>query len=143
MLRDVNERTHEEACGLLFGKGEQVEEVFSVTNILHSPIRFRMDPQEQYHLFMEMEEKGLDLIAIYHSHPSGPSYPSAIDVDEAYYPGVIHLIWAYSEDGWACKAFVIHRTNENTRILEIPIEIYSDVPEPKTKVENNQQPLRG
>ena len=32
------------------------------------------------------------LLAIYHSHPNGPEYPSPTDLEEDYYPDVIKLI---------------------------------------------------
>jgi len=127
MYLDVRKRAPEEACGLLFGKGEQVEKVIAVTNILHSPNRYRMNPQEQYHLMKNMEDLGWDLLAIYHSHPQGPPYPSPIDVREAYYPNTVYLIWGIDpKGGWECKGYLIHRGLMNSKILEVPIEVNMD-----------------
>ena len=39
-----------------------------------------------------MREAGIDLVSIYHSHPGGPAFPSATDVDLAYYPEAVYLI---------------------------------------------------
>ena len=36
-----------EACGVLVGNGAWVEKTFLVTNAAQSPVRFRMDAQEQ------------------------------------------------------------------------------------------------
>jgi len=41
---------------------------------------------------LAMEAEGLELIAIYHSHPDGPARPSATDVANAYYPDTVQLI---------------------------------------------------
>ncbi len=38
--------------------------------------------------------KSLELVGIYHSHPHGPPGLSEIDVKEAYYPEVVHLVWS-------------------------------------------------
>jgi proteasome lid subunit RPN8/RPN11 len=86
--------TPEEACGLLAGQPSGlVERAIPVTNRLHSPSRFEMEPQEQLRAFLEIEAAGLVLLAIYHSHPLGPSHPSPTDQAEFAYPGVAYLIW--------------------------------------------------
>jgi proteasome lid subunit RPN8/RPN11 len=89
-----------EACGLLAGKAcpEQgrrdgrVEKVYQMTNAEHSPVTYRLDPEEQYRAFMEIEEEGWELLAIYHSHSHSPAYPSATDLDLAFYPDCLYLI---------------------------------------------------
>lgn len=45
-----------------------------------SRISFRMDPQEQYAAFVEAWDQGLELVAVFHSHPA-PPVPSQIDLD--------------------------------------------------------------
>src|SRR3990172_6977006 len=51
MLVDVIKRAPEEACGLLGGKGRDVVDVIPVTNVLHSPVRYQMAPEEQLAAF--------------------------------------------------------------------------------------------
>ena len=46
----------EEACGLIGGVGDEARLVLPVTNELHSPVRFRMSPQEQLEAFLRFEE---------------------------------------------------------------------------------------
>ena len=82
----------EEACGLVAGSGQQVQKVLPVENELHSPVRFQMAPLEQLKAFEQIEADGLNLLAIFHSHPNGPDHPSQTDVSEFYYPGVAVLI---------------------------------------------------
>jgi len=81
-----------EACGLLGGKDGQVEKVYQMTNIEHSPVTYRLDAEEQYRAMMDMEERGWDIVAIYHSHVASRAYPSATDVKMAYYPDSLYLI---------------------------------------------------
>lgn len=101
----------EEACGLLGGKmdGETatVKVVIPVENVLHSPVRFRMDPREQLLAFNHLDDLGLELVGIFHSHPNGPDAPSATDLAEFYYPGVAFLIWSPGGEGWQLRAFRI------------------------------------
>lgn len=107
MLMDVQLKAPEEACGLLGGLGDKTLEIIPITNILRSPYRYRMAPGEQLHAFQRFDEQGLELIGIYHSHPSGPSFPSQSDIDEAYYPDSVYLIWFKKSVDWECRAFHI------------------------------------
>ena len=59
-----------EGCGLLLGLGVSVDRVVLVANAAQSPSRFRMDPAGQMRAFQEMEDHGLELLGIFHSHPS-------------------------------------------------------------------------
>jgi len=97
-----------EACGLLAGKAcpepcpersrrgsrrdGRVEKVYPMTNADHSPVTYRLDPEEQYRAFMEIEKEGWELLAIYHSHSHAPAYPSAADLERAFYPDSLYLI---------------------------------------------------
>ena len=83
----------DEGCGLVFGHGQRVERVVPIRNALHSAVRFRLEPQAQLAAMQEAEEQGLELLAIYHSHPRGPDHPSATDIEEAAYPQAAYLIW--------------------------------------------------
>lgn len=98
-----------EACGLVAGQPGRGVAVFPITNELHSPVRYRMDPHEQLAAFEQIDEHDWELLAIYHSHPDGPSAPSQTDVAEAYYPEVAHLIWSCQTEGWRLRAFTIEQ----------------------------------
>lgn len=111
MRQDVDQRAPQEACGLLGGHftslAAQAESVWPVENALHSPVRYRLEPYQQLAVFDAIDTQGLDLIGIYHSHPHGPDQPSSTDIDEAYYPEVVHLIWSVRRDEWQCRGFTI------------------------------------
>jgi proteasome lid subunit RPN8/RPN11 len=107
MREDVERRAPEEACGLLSGQDDRVHEVFPMTNALNSPVRFRLDPQEQIQAFEHIEQNGWELVGIYHSHPQGPPTPSRTDVMEAYYPEAVNLIWSRQAGDWSCRGFRI------------------------------------
>lgn len=96
-----------EACGLLAGRNGASMQVFEITNELASPTHYSMAPAEQLQAFMQMEQHGWEVLAIYHSHPAGPPHPSKTDIAEARYPGVVHLILSPRESGWACRGFLL------------------------------------
>ena len=105
-----------EACGLLAGKNDRVEEVIFVQNQAQSPDRFVMDPYEQLKAFDWIEINGLDLLGIFHSHPTGPETVSATDIAEAAYE-VVQLIWSLSGETWNLRGFWI----ENGHVVEVSI----------------------
>lgn len=105
MLRHVRSCLPEEACGLLGGGGGRATVVLPVENLSHSPVRFRMEPAAQVRAMMDLEGSGKELVGIFHSHPAGPSAPSATDAHEAAYPEIAYLVWSPSGQGWRCEAF--------------------------------------
>lgn len=107
MRSHVSHASPQEACGVIAGLADQVIKIYPLTNFLQSPTRYRLDPREQLQAFLEIGERGWQLLGIYHSHPTGPGIPSPTDVREAHYPQVYHLIWSRDQDGWLCQAFCI------------------------------------
>ncbi len=119
MVCQVREAYPREACGVLAGEGDVVKWVQPITNVEDSRNRFRMDPQEQLDVLLRIEDEGLQLTAIYHSHPHGPSDLSVSDVKGAAYLEAAYLVWSPAAQEWSCKAFII----EHNAVREIPIHI--------------------
>lgn len=93
-----------ECCGLLGGKYGVATACYPIENLppdapavadLNLPtdrrLRYVMDPKGQLRAFKEMRRTETELVAIYHSHPHTPAYPSATDVRLAF-PDVHYLI---------------------------------------------------
>jgi [CysO sulfur-carrier protein]-S-L-cysteine hydrolase len=107
-----------ESCGLLAGVGDAVQQVISVPNALKSATRYRFDPREQLAAFDQIEQDGLEMLAIYHSHPKGPLQPSPTDIAEAFYP-VAYVIWSPQGREWQARGYWI----ENGIFSEVSLEI--------------------
>ncbi len=108
----------DEGCGILAGKNNRVELVISITNVLHEPTRYLMDPNEQLNAFIYIDEKDLDILAIYHSHPRGGSFPSQTDLNKFMYPNVVTLIVCKLESKWTFAGYLI----EENQYREISIK---------------------
>ena len=119
----VNASLPEEACGLLAGKDEHVDEIYTVPNMLHSPIKYRMDPEDQLRAFLEIERGGMELIGIFHSHPTGPAHPSETDIAEAYYPDSAYVIVSPGNGYWIAHGYLI----DSLMVKEIPLNIIEDI----------------
>ena len=81
-----------EACGILAGNEGRVAQLYRARNAERSPVAYRLEPEEQYRIFMDIEEKGWDILGIYHSHPASPAVPSGIDLTQAYYPDALYFV---------------------------------------------------
>jgi proteasome lid subunit RPN8/RPN11 len=49
-------------------------------------VTYRLEPKEQLQVFNDIDEQGLELWAIYHSHTHSEAYPSDTDIRLAFYP---------------------------------------------------------
>ena len=93
ILEHARAEAPNEACGLLTGREGYVIQVLPATNVAENPrVGYLMDPHDQIRYFQAIEEQGLDLLGIYHSHPVSPAYPSPTDLSMAYYPEAVYAI---------------------------------------------------
>jgi proteasome lid subunit RPN8/RPN11 len=119
MIEYAIELLPEEACGLIFGKNDEVFKIFYIENEYHSPVQFRMNPQQQLEALIWGEENNMDIMGIFHSHPKGPSHPSDTDLMQFYFSESMMVILSLLDTKWQCKAFKV----ENKKYKEILIQI--------------------
>ena len=92
MLAQAKAEAPMECCGLLAGRNGAVDRIYPMTNADHSPVRYLIEPKEQFAAIKDMRAKEIEMLAIYHSHPHTAAYPSATDVQLAYYPEAVYII---------------------------------------------------
>ena len=92
LLEEARRALPNECCGLLAGRGRRVTRLFRATNALASPAAYEIRPRELFALFRRMREEKLELVGIYHSHPTGENIPSSRDRERAYYPETPYVI---------------------------------------------------
>lgn len=108
IIRHSRAHVPEEACGILAGSSDGVvKKVYLMENAEHSRTFYMMDSREQFQVFDEMESLGLELVAIFHSHPDTEAYPSARDCELAFYPESLYMIVSLAASEPACRAFRI------------------------------------
>lgn len=86
-----------ECCGLLGGRvaggTARAEARYAIANDAASATAYATNPRDMLRAFRAMRECGLELLAVYHSHPLSRSVPSARDLAEnTYGETVVHLI---------------------------------------------------
>ena len=101
-----------ESCAILFGKNNQVLDVFLTENIDESPVNFTISNKQLIEGYKIAEDKKMDVIGIFHSHPNSDAFPSNTDKKFMQSNPVVWII--YSGINKNFKAFVLES--------EIPIE---------------------
>ncbi len=96
-----------EACGLMGGKAGAVHRVYLLANQENSAVNYRIDPREQLRVMNDIWGRGEELVAIFHSHPASPAYPSKTDIELAYYPESAYLIISLAAEDPSCRVFRI------------------------------------
>lgn len=114
-----------ECCGLLAGSLEEtpggpvglVRWWHALGNVLASPTEFESEPKSMFRAERDIQTRGLQVLAVYHSHPTSAPVPSKKDLARNYSQEVMNLIlslqgnqpelrawWltetAYSEGSW-------------------------------------------
>jgi proteasome lid subunit RPN8/RPN11 len=75
-----------EGVGLWVGKQGQVRQVWPLENVHTRPQQcYEADPQALIRALQRLKAGGLELLAIYHSHPTGPAWPSQTDRSQAFW----------------------------------------------------------
>lgn len=97
-----------ECCGLIGGVDGEARTVYRARNSEASPLRYNLDPQDQFRIMTEMEEVGEELAAIYHSHTASPAYPSQTDINLAAYPDALYLIVSLADGEKPLRGFHIN-----------------------------------
>ena len=81
-----------ECCGLIASRDGEAVAVHRARNAAASPLRYEIDGMEQYRIQTAIEDAGLELGAIYHSHTRSDPLPSQTDINLAFYPDALYLI---------------------------------------------------
>ena len=81
-----------ECCGIIGGVAGRATELHELTNLEPGFDRYLIDDAELFRVYRDLDERGAEIVAIYHSHPISPAYPSATDVALAFWPDAHYLI---------------------------------------------------
>ena len=108
-----------ECCGMVASRDGEAVRVYRATNAAASPLRYEIDGAEQYRIQMAIEDSGLDLSAIYHSHTRTEPYPSQTDINLAFYPDAVYVIVGLAGDQPDVRAFQIRDGQVQEAELEI------------------------
>jgi proteasome lid subunit RPN8/RPN11 len=91
-----------------------------MTNADQSPLTYRLDSNEQIRVFNEIEDKGWDLLAIFHSHTHSEAYPSDTDRAQAFFPEAYYVLVSLADpDGPVIRGFTMREGEIHEREVVI------------------------
>jgi [CysO sulfur-carrier protein]-S-L-cysteine hydrolase len=93
MVSHALEDAPDECCGMVSARDGEAVATYRITNSAHSPLRYEMDPKEQFQVEInEIDDQGLEVGIVYHSHTRSAPYPSQTDINLALHPDAIYVI---------------------------------------------------
>jgi proteasome lid subunit RPN8/RPN11 len=120
MLKQAKAEAPIEACGILAGSNSRAEKVYKMTNADKSRTHFMMEPSEQFSVVKDIRSAGLEMLAIYHSHPQTPARISAEDIRLALTRDIAYVVLSLQNaDRPVLKGFLITDGN----VTEVPVKV--------------------
>src|SRR3954449_5404895 len=119
IVAQARDESPNECCGMIASRDGVAVAVHRATNAAASPLRYEIDGMEQYRIQSEIEDAGLDLGAIYHSHTRSAPEPSQTDVNLAFYPEALYVIVGLQGDEPDVRAWSIVDGQVSERSLEV------------------------
>jgi proteasome lid subunit RPN8/RPN11 len=87
-----------ECCGIIAGRNGVPMRLYETRNVAAGNRLYEIDPAQLIDLeFRELPAQGTEIVAIYHSHPESPAYPSQTDVELAFWPEAVLLICSLAD----------------------------------------------
>jgi proteasome lid subunit RPN8/RPN11 len=111
-----------ECCGLLSGNNGVITGIHPLRNGADKPeTRYFATPEDLFAAMRQIRESNRVLLGIYHSHPRTPAYPSASDVEMAFYPEAFYFIISL-EPEIELRAFRI----EGSRVENVTVAVVTN-----------------
>lgn len=99
IVAHAREHAPRECCGVIGGKDGQATSFHRLTNLESGTDFYRIDDTELFRVYRDIDGRDDDILAIYHSHPVSPAYPSKTDVALAAWPDAFYLICSLQNPG--------------------------------------------
>jgi [CysO sulfur-carrier protein]-S-L-cysteine hydrolase len=121
IVAHAREEAPNECCGMIGGRDGDATSLYRTRNAEASPLRYVIHPQDQFRVMEEIENRGEELAAIYHSHTGSPAYPSQTDINLADgWPDPLYLICSIAQsDSPELRAFAIRDGDVEERSLDV------------------------
>ena len=129
MIQHALDDLPNECCGIITGKDGTAAKFYRTRNVEASPFRYNIDPKDILKVEREMDDGGLQVLVIYHSHVASDAYPSPTDVRLSQWPGTdppldlypgayYVLVSLKDKDNPVVRAFTITGGNVEEQTLE-------------------------
>jgi proteasome lid subunit RPN8/RPN11 len=120
MIAHAREEAPNECCGMVASEDGRAVDIHRAVNAAASPLRYEVEPHDQYRIEMAIDDAGYELGAIYHSHTRSAPYPSQTDINLAFHPDALYVIVGLAGDEPDVRAYTIRdgRVGEAELVVE-------------------------
>ena len=121
IVAHAREDAPNECCGMIAAQDGRAVRVHRIRNRDASPLRYTLDPMQQFEVEEAIEEAGHRVGAIYHSHTRSAPYPSQTDINLAspLYAESLYVIVGVGGPEADVRAFRI----AEGQVSETPLEV--------------------
>ena len=121
IVAHAREEAPNECCGMIGGRDGEATSLYRARNADPSPLRYTVDPRDQFRIMEQLDERGEELSAIYHSHTASSAEPSQTDINLARgWPDPLYAIVSVAEaDSPVLRTFRI----TNGSVEEVPLDV--------------------
>ena len=124
IVAHAREDAPDECCGMIAAQDGRAVRVHRIRNKDASPLRYTLDPMQQFEVEEAIEEAGHRVGAIYHSHTRSAPYPSQTDINLAspLYAESLYVIVGVAGPEADVRAFRI----ADGQVSETPLEVVEE-----------------
>jgi [CysO sulfur-carrier protein]-S-L-cysteine hydrolase len=124
MVAQAQAEKPNECCGLLAGRidadgNARVERRYPLVNAVQSPIEYLSDAKSMFDAERDRRRRGLEFLAVYHSHPTSDPVPSKKDREQSYSPEVMNLIISLKEPTPTVRAWWLEADTQREADWEV------------------------
>jgi [CysO sulfur-carrier protein]-S-L-cysteine hydrolase len=120
MVAHARAEAPNECCGMIGGRDGSATSIHRARNAEESPLRYLIHPTDQFRIMEEIEARGEELAAIYHSHTGSPAYPSQTDINLAEnWPDPLYVICSLADREPEVRGFAIRDGDVEEVTLEL------------------------
>ena len=99
MRSEAEREPRQECCGLLAGRDSAITAIYPAANGAANPATsYELAPRDLFRIMREIRAAKLELLGIYHSHPTVDNYPSPRDIERAFYADAAYFILSPQPD---------------------------------------------
>jgi proteasome lid subunit RPN8/RPN11 len=107
MIAHARDEAPNECCGMVASEDGRAVKVYRAVNAAASPLRYEIEPGDQYRIEMAIDDAGQELGAIYHSHTRSAPVPSQTDINLAFHPDALYVIVGLAGNEPDVRAYTI------------------------------------
>ena len=98
MIAHAREDAPNECCGIIAADDGAAKKLYRAVNAEASPYRYNVDPKDLLRIYHDLDDRGWDVMVIYHSHTHTEAYPSPTDTRLAAWPDAYYVIVSLEDE---------------------------------------------